>query len=157
MEEYVGQVIPVGRDRPQWLFVTRVDGEALYGRTWLVKPQRWSKHAYPFARAALFHLTPRSPKPQPPAAWKSLVLAAIMLAIGGSAQAQGVARQLVCPQQLSYCYYIEKPIQARPTSADTLHSITRTIDCISRENDINNANILGPQVDLGCQRHILPR
>lgn len=69
MKELIGTVIAVGRDRPQWLFVTRVDGAALYGRTWLVKPQRWSKGEFPFTRAAVGVVEPKAPRPTPPAAW----------------------------------------------------------------------------------------
>lgn len=66
MKDLIGTVVPAGRDRPQWLFVVKVDGAALYGRTWLVKPQRWSKGLVPFGRAAIGAVTPKAPRPTPP-------------------------------------------------------------------------------------------
>ena len=65
----IGTIVAAGRDRPQWLFVVKVDGGVLYGRTWKVKSQRWTKHCYPFTHAAIGVVEPKAPKPQPPAAW----------------------------------------------------------------------------------------
>jgi len=76
-----------------------------------------------------------------------------LLAIGVTTPvlAQGTARQLVCPPQLSYCYYVEKPVLARPTTSDAYDSTVRTINCLKRQNDaIGN-------VDLHCERYMLPR
>ena len=62
----IGTIVAVGRDRPQWLYITRVDGEAVYGRTWKVSSQRWTKHCYPFTHAAIGVVEPKAPRPTPP-------------------------------------------------------------------------------------------
>ena len=47
--------------------------------------------------------------------------------------AQDVARALVCPPRLDYCYYIEKPVLAKPRGDDMQNSITQVMDCIRRD------------------------
>ena len=47
--------------------------------------------------------------------------------------AQDIARQLVCPPRLDYCYYNEKPVLAKPRAQDMQDSIMQTMDCIRRD------------------------
>jgi len=46
--------------------------------------------------------------------------------------AQDVARSLVCPPRLNYCYYIEKPVRTAPRGQDVADSVRQTLDCIER-------------------------
>ena len=50
--------------------------------------------------------------------------------------AQDVARNLVCPPRLDYCYYIEKPVRASPRGQDIADSVRQTLDCIQRGQEI---------------------
>ena len=59
-----------------------------------------------------------------------LVLSTMLLA--GTAWAQDKARKLVCPPNLDYCYYIEKPIKQRIDTEDALRSLQAETDCIER-------------------------
>ena len=59
-----------------------------------------------------------------------LVLSTMLLA--GTAWAQDKARKLVCPPNLDYCYYIEKPIKQRVDSEDAIKSFEAAVDCLER-------------------------
>jgi hypothetical protein len=62
-DELIGQIVPAGIGHAQWLYVTRIDGEAVYGRTWLARSSRWSKTERLFGRRALHHTMPRVARP----------------------------------------------------------------------------------------------
>lgn len=63
MSDLIGQIVPAGTSRAQWLYVTRVDGEAVYGKTWIARRKAWSKTDRVYGRKALFRMTPRCERP----------------------------------------------------------------------------------------------
>jgi hypothetical protein len=61
-------IIPVGAagSGQRWMFVTRVDGHAVYGRLWSARSGKWTKGSSGYARDAAFKGTPRCPMPRKP-------------------------------------------------------------------------------------------
>lgn len=62
----IGSIVPAGYNSPQWMFVTKVAGDTIYGRKWSATSQTWTKGAAGYARDAIFRLTPRCPRPPLP-------------------------------------------------------------------------------------------
>ena len=65
-----------------------------------------------------------------------LFVSIIIASLATPVAAQDVARALVCPPRLDYCYYNEKPILAAPRSQDVADSVRKTLDCVQRGQDI---------------------
>jgi len=61
-----------------------------------------------------------------------LFVSIIIAGIATPVAAQDVARALVCPPRLDYCYYVEKPVRAAPRGQDVADSVRQTLDCIER-------------------------
>jgi hypothetical protein len=63
----IGQIVAAGTRLPRWFYVTRVDGEAVYGRTWVTSRQSWTKGEQRYGRKAIEVLSPKAARPiQPP-------------------------------------------------------------------------------------------
>lgn len=63
---------------------------------------------------------------------RKLLLSTTLVLVAGTAWAQDKARKLVCPPNLDYCYYIEKPIKQRVDSEDAIKSFEAAVDCLER-------------------------
>ena len=59
----------------------------------------------------------------------------VMVAVMAQAQAAETARKLICPPELSYCYYVEKPIRSSLTLDDITKSIDRVEACLNNPFD----------------------
>jgi hypothetical protein len=62
----VGAILSAGYINPRWMFVTKVDGQNVYGRLWSARSQTWTKTSALYSRDALGKKTPRCPKPTRP-------------------------------------------------------------------------------------------
>lgn len=63
----IGRIVAAGTRQPRWFYVTRVHGEAVYGRTWVTSRQGWTKTEQRYGRKAIGAETPRADRPtQPP-------------------------------------------------------------------------------------------
>jgi len=66
-----------------------------------------------------------------------LFVSIIIAGLATPVAAQDVARSLVCPPRLDYCYYVEKPVLAKPRGDDMQNSIMQTMDCLRRGQEID--------------------
>lgn len=67
MSELIGKIVAAGEWRPRWIYVTKVDGDCVYGRTWVMSRRGWTKTDQFYARRAIGVAEPHAARPtQPP-------------------------------------------------------------------------------------------
>jgi len=60
------------------------------------------------------------------------LLMSILICAATPVMAQDVARTLVCPPSLNYCYHVERPVRAGIRGEDLTNSMQQVMDCIYR-------------------------
>jgi hypothetical protein len=61
----VGQIIPVGIDQPQWMYVTRIGVDHVMGPVWVFRQEKWSDKPVIYATESIFRRVPvNAPKPK---------------------------------------------------------------------------------------------